>query len=207
MEWNRQVLFRNARLVAPIALIQCTIYFYLNHFPPFPSRTLPLTWIDDAIPFWPWTMWPYLVMIFGPVVLPLFIRQEQVIKQTLWAYIPGYATTFAFHALWPTHSERPVMPEDGTFQSWAYRCLTTLDAPHSCFPSGHIVGPLILCWAFWKDGYRLGTWLLLAFPLFSLTILTTKQHYFWDWLGGFAVATAAIGFSYLLSGPGEQASP
>ena len=196
MQLTGQIVLRNARIVVPLAVVQATAYFTLNHFPPFPSRTLPLTWIDYAIPFLPWTMWPYLLMMFGPTVLALSVRQPAVFRQALHAYILGYVVTYAFHAFWPTHCERPSVGEDGTFQTWAYATMMVLDSPQSCFPSAHIVGPAILCWAFWRDGYRLGRWLLLAFPFFSLTILTTKQHYVWDLLGGYVLVALAIGFSY-----------
>jgi hypothetical protein len=197
MNMNWQSVLRNARLVVPISLVQGGLYFSLNHHPFFPSRLLPTTWIDDMMPFWPWTMWPYLVMMFGTIALPLVVRQPAVFRQALWAYIPAYILTYGWHLFWPTHLIRPVLEEDGTFQTWAYRVMLTLDSPHSCFPSAHIVGPMILCWAFWKDGHHLGPLVLALFPFFSLTILTTKQHYFWDLLGGYAIGLSAIGLSYL----------
>lgn len=193
---TRALVWRNAKCVGPIALVQGVAYFTLNHFPLFEARALPLTWIDRAMPFWLWTIWPYLVMISAPVALPLVIRQEAIFRQALWAYVPAVGLTLACHGFWPTRIDRPNPSSDATFSTWAYRMMLELDTPHSCFPSGHVVGPMILCWAFWRDGWRSGPWLLALFALLSLTIMTTKQHYFWDLLAGYLVAGLGIGFSF-----------
>lgn len=189
---ERTTPLRNALFVFPIAIAQSVIYSAISHFPLFKPQALQLTWIDDAMPFLPWTIWPYLVMMFGSAVLALFVRDRRVFRQTLRAYLAAYAVTFAIHLFWPTVIERPNVADDGTFQTWAYRLLLTADAANSCFPSGHIVGPMILCWAMWRDNRRVGVWLIALFPWLSLTILTTKQHYFWDLLGGYAVGLLAI---------------
>jgi PAP2 superfamily len=193
------IIWRNAKRVVPIALVQAILYFTINHYPLFESRPLTPTWIDGAIPFWPWTMWPYLVMIFVPPVLPLLVRQEAVFREAMWAYVLAIGITLACHLIWPTHIERPQLELDGTLQTWSYSVMVTADAPQSCFPSGHVVGPAILCWGFWRDGQRLGPWLLALFPFFSLTILATKQHYFWDLLAGYALAGLGIGVSCWLT--------
>jgi hypothetical protein len=185
---------QNARVVVPIAVAQSVLYFVLNHWPPTASHLLPLTAIDTWVPFWPWTVWPYLVLMLAPAPLALLVRRRTVFRQTLTAYISAMCATFVVFAVWPTHYPRA----DSVVDDFAYRLLMCVDTAECCFPSGHIVAPAVVCWALWRDGRR---WPLLLLPLFSLTILTTKQHYLWDGLGGFAFAAAVIALSRVRISP------
>jgi hypothetical protein len=191
----------NAKVIVPIALAQTVVYLTINHCPLFTPRELPLTAIDKAIPFWPWTMWAYLGFIVGQMGLAIAVRDRALFRLALLAYGIAMGTTFLVHLFWPTRIERPDPAEDGTFQTWAFRVMLECDAPNSCFPSAHICGTVVIFWAYWRDGRWLGSWLLFfALPILTLSILTTKQHYFWDWLGGWAMGLLAIVAARLITG-------
>ena len=91
--------------------------------------------------------------------------------------------------------------------SWdltAYRWLTAIDTPACSFPSMHIMLPAIMCWVAWADGKPWAKWYTAVVLLLSPTILTTKQHYAWDWFGGLAIALFALWLSGLLLGTSQK---
>lgn len=55
-----------------------------------PPVTLPLTWLDQAVPLLEWTVWPYLVFA-GCIFLPLLLTDRQVFRQCLAALGCGYS--------------------------------------------------------------------------------------------------------------------
>jgi hypothetical protein len=191
-------LLQNTKIIAPIAILQSAVYFVLNHWPLREPTYLPLTCVDHAMPLLPWTIWLYLLMIPGQIMLALLIDRRDVFRQTLTAYVAGVAITLAIHAVWPTAIERPTLPPDDA-HGVTYRMLCDADTPNSCFPSGHIVGPAILVWGYFRTGVKLGPWFLAAFVPVSLCILTIKQHYFVDWLGAYAISFACISGSEVWS--------
>jgi hypothetical protein len=187
-------LIQKIYLVAPLAVLQIAVYWLCNHFPLFESRTLPLTWIDRAVPFWIWTIWAYFALIAMAICLPLLVVEKPVFRRLLRAYGLAIGTAWLFFLFMPTHYLRPPEPADDSWPSMAYRLLLVFDSPECCFPSSHVIVPLLACAALRIDRSLGVFWYLLApcVLICSLSILTTKQHYFWDLLGG--SSAAALGW-------------
>jgi hypothetical protein len=168
-----------------------TIYQLTNRVQWWPPIELPLTALDTAIPFWPWTVIPYFALI-GLMYLPAFVADRALFHRSLRALTIAVLINYAIFALIPTTYPRPPLPAgDGLGLSW-YRWLTTIDTPVNCFPSGHITAPALGCWVIIREhpSWRVPT--AIVFALLALSILTTKQHYVWDLFGG--LATAWIGW-------------
>ena len=185
------VVRRNARLIVPLAIAQTTAYWLLNHFPVRNSTGLPLTPVDEAIPFRLWTVWLYLVLLLAGPMLPLFIQSRQVIRRLIVAYLFCVPPAFLMFLCFPTHYPRPSIAPDRSLTGLAYEWLTSVDTPECSFPSGHILVPALGVWGAWLDRWRT-RWLVLgAVVVTAPTILTTKQHYLVDLIGG--LAFAAVG--------------
>ena len=195
---QQSYLSQNVRVVVPLGLVQVLLYEALNWRPWFPSRELPLTWLDRTIPWWTWTVWGYFALIALAIVLPLGIRDRGVFRRLMVAYAVSMGTAMLFFTFWPTHYPRPPLPTDDSWSSMAYRHLLQIDTPECCFPSSHIIVPLIACVALWQDGRRQGwwRWLPVGVCVCTATILTTKQHYAWDLVGGAVVAAWGIGVGF-----------
>jgi membrane-associated phospholipid phosphatase len=123
--------------------------------------------------------------------LPAFLRTEFLFRRALLAVTIGVLINYTVFALWPTIYPRPLAPASSGFYFDWYRWLISIDTPANCFPSGHITAPAIGCWTLARERPRWSWLILLGFIPLALTILTTKQHYIADLLGG--LATAAIG--------------
>ena len=137
--------------IAPLAVLQVGLYWLLNHCLLFRSRELPLTWIDRATPFWLWTIWGYFALIMMAPGLPLLVRQKQVFHRLLKAYFIAMGTAWLFFLFMPTHYPRPPLPEGDSWSNTAYRSLLEFDSPECCFPSSHVIVPLLGCFALRRD--------------------------------------------------------
>jgi hypothetical protein len=179
-------------IVAPLAVLQVGLYWLLNHSLLFRSRELPLVWIDRATPFCLWTIWAYFALIAMAPGLPLLVRQKRVFYRLLLAYFISMITAWLFFLFMPTHYPRPPLPEDDSWPSLAYHALLEFDSPECCFPSSHVIVPLLGCLALRRDR-SLGAWwpvVAASVVICCLSILTTKQHYLWDLIGGTVAAAA-----------------
>jgi hypothetical protein len=184
--------WEKARVILPVALVQSAAYTGLNHSPEAACHRLPLTALDEAIPFLPWTVWGYLLLLGLSVALPFLIRRRGVFRRTVLAYGAAVPAAFLVFLIWPTAYPRPCWAPDGTWSGWAYGWLIRLDTPECAFPSGHVLVPAISAWGVYRDGRWYGPWVLGLTLALSPTILTTKQHYLWDLLGGLALAAAGV---------------
>ena len=187
-----QTPLRNAAVVVPLALINSAGYLLLNQYHLRAPIELPLSPLDRAIPFVAWTMWPYLVLMLLDVVVPLALRDRQVFRETIFAYVVAIALNFVFWTLLPTTYPRPAPPSGDSITEAAFRIMVSVDSPASCFPSGHITIPAVACWGFVREHPKLRLVVWVIFLLFSLTVLTTKQHYVADILGGLGTALVGV---------------
>lgn len=186
-----QAVRSNWKWVLPLTIFQSCLYAYLCTHPPRPPMHLPKTWLDEALPFWPWTIWPYLGFLLLSPGLALLIRTPAVVRRAQVAYLIMMLFTLLFWIFLPTTIVRPILRPDGSWTTWLYNLTVNTDGFACCFPSGHIFLPTIDCWALACDG--LNRWLLYGgLFLLSLTIVTTRSHYCWDILGGFCVAILGI---------------
>jgi hypothetical protein len=184
---------QNFRALFPIVILQTLVYTTLNQFQWRPSRPLPLTPVDEWFPFWPWTVFPYLLFFLVGFPVALLIQTDRVLYRAIRAYFFCLAMTIPVFVFWPTLCPRPDLA--ALPPSWdvtAYRWLIAVDTPACSFPSMHVMLPAIVCWTVFAEGRWWAKWYAAALLLLSVTILTTKQHYAWDWLGGLAIAALAL---------------
>jgi len=171
-------------------------YLLINHLnaPPLRAPTALVEWeVDRAIPFLAWTVWPYIALLFTDFFFPLLIGERAFFRRVMRAY----AATAALSALtWlalPTTLPRVgFVPAGETLSERTYLLLISMDPPNNCFPSGHISIPTVLFWALARQWPRWAWASWLSLGLLSLTILTTKQHYLIDLLGGLAAGAAGL---------------
>lgn len=182
---------RNAMILLPLTTLLYVGYQLSNRIHLAQPFELSMTAVDRAVPFLLWTVWPYFLLVLG-LFLPLGIRDRALFRRAMIAFTIAVCLNIAVWMLAPTVYPRPVQPEGHGLTGYAYRWLCSIDTPANCFPSGHITSPTIGCWALANERpmpRKVLIWSGLA--LLSITILTTKQHYFVDLFGG--LATASIG--------------
>jgi hypothetical protein len=190
-------LKRRWLIATQFAFVCTSSYLFINHLP---LREPVLLWrspIDELIPFMVWTIWPYIALLLTDYVFPLFIRERHLFRVTMRAYGIGAGLSFLFWTLWPTTLPRyGIIPTGDSLSELTYRFLITVDPPNNCFPSGHITIPTVLFWAFAAQWPRWRCLIWLSFATLSLTILTTKQHYVLDLVGGIGAGGVGLWLSH-----------
>ncbi len=153
------------------------------------------------VPFLPALAIPYLLQVVGSYALVLAVRDRERRHASVKAYFTAFAVTCLIWWLYPTAMHRPPAP-DGWW-NWPFRVMASLDLPNNILPAGHILMPVIICWAFARDRPRWLWWLVPAELLGAVAIVTTWQHRPVDVVIGGAIAVA---FG-LLFGVGRRRSP
>jgi membrane-associated phospholipid phosphatase len=181
-----------ATLILSMGSVGMAFYYLLNSYPLFEPRDLPLTFIDQAIPFLLWTTWPYILLLLGNFVLPFLIHNRKHFIEMMMAFAIAVSINIIFWAFWPTTFPRPESPGGDGWTEQLYLLLISVDSPLNCFPSGHITVPTIQVWALTRGHGKTRWWLWPLLVLLGFSILSTKQHYFWDMLGGWGSASIGI---------------
>ncbi len=165
-------------------------YQLTNRFQVFEPKSLMLFEFENDIPFLPWTVLPYFLLI-GGMYLPVFLDTPSTFIKSLYAVGFAVAINYSIFLFFPTVYPRPPAPEVTNVTTAIYLWLTGIDTPANCFPSGHVCVPGIGFW-YLAQQHKKWAWLYgLVFILLVLTVLTTKQHYLIDIFGG--LLTAFIG--------------
>ncbi len=161
----------------------------------FTPRELPLTWVDHFFGFHEWTVWIYMsdyVLIFFPI---LFITDIYVLKRIIKAFTIDFLIHFPIFFFWPTIIGRHPIQGNG-LTAMAFQFERWMDTAVNCFPSQHVSLCFIVAMGFWNYKRRLSIGLFIWSILISISTMTTKQHYFWDVLGGLLVFYIVYFFSF-----------
>ncbi len=172
-----------------VGIIVCLFITYaLVGILPLDRQILPFIWGEDCIPFLPWTFIIYLSLFIQYFVVIRRIPQKALgilVYRFLW--MMGIALLFFIVA--PIEYPRYLYPGNGFVNLFRM-----IDASGNCFPSLHVVETLFLaaCYSFFEKNifYRVGMWLWAVVIIFS--VLTTKQHYLVDIIGGVVLVVPFI---------------
>ena len=198
-------VLENAMIVLPVTIVHSLVYRFLSFNSLFPPRLLESTAVDRWLPFLVWTIWPYLAMVGLSVAGPLSVRQARVFRMLATAYVISIVILLLFYLFLPTAIERAVRTAvRGSWTWFAYRQFTEGLGNGGCFPSGHIVFPMLACWALYRDRRRGAVLISGLTAAASVSILTTKEHVAWDWLGGIVVGAIAIAAAEFITSKYER---
>jgi membrane-associated phospholipid phosphatase len=169
------------------------VYFSLQRFPLFASRTLPLTALDRAIGFHPETIYVYQSVYLLVPLFPFLARTRGELKQ----YTLGFAwlcgISFLIFAFVPIAGPRP---DDETHVAM-FRLMTKYDWKVNAMPSLHVgLATYSLLFGYQlsqtDQDLRLLVWIGVAWAsLIAYAALATKQHYAADMPPGVVLAWVA----------------
>ena len=187
---------RSKWLAAGFVVLACAVFYSV---PPVISgqqaTTLNLSAWEQAIPYWPYSVWAYVAQY--PLLIAVYAacKDAQRCGRFLYAAFMVQALAGLVFVLYPLRYPRPPMP-----QAWQLDTLTaalvqgvrSVDAPLNCLPSLHVTSCLLCIWmaADQPRAWRMGVALVAIASVAST--LTFKQHYFVDLVA--AVPLAALGW-------------
>ena len=154
---------------------------------------IPMFDWEAAIPFWPQTVWIYLVQYPLLVIAFIVCRDPARCGRFLYAAVIVQAVAALIYLLYPIQIPRPAMPlnsELDAITSALASAVRSVDAPVNCFPSLHVTSCLLCLWLIARE--RTGFVWCFAFvsALCIASTLTFKQHYFIDLPAGAALAAS-----------------
>jgi membrane-associated phospholipid phosphatase len=159
-----------------------------------PGRPLhaPEVALDRAFPLRPTWALVYGTLYLFLILLPVFVvRQQELIRRTLFAYVTIWLVAYACFLDYPTIAPRPVEVAGGGFLAWGLRFLYSADPPYNCFPSLHVAHSFVSAAACYRVHRGVGIAAGGCATLVGLSTLFTKQHYVLDVLAGMLLACAA----------------
>lgn len=146
--------------------------------------------VDQAIPFMP--LWQYVYMsIYTFVLLPaVYIKHNETFRRAVYAFLMVQLLSFGVFLSYPTRISRPVekVAAKKDFTSWGIHLNYQIDKPYNCFPSLHVANSYVAALTVFHVDPRMGILALIWGTLISFSTLAVKHHFFWDIVGGFAIA-------------------
>ncbi len=195
----------NLRTALPMAALIALVPFYIFIAELMPGRRLhaPEIALDRRVPLRPAYALVYGALYLFLILLPvLVVRQEELIRRTLWTYLAVWIAAYVFFFLYPTAAPRPARVAGSGFAVWGLRFLYEADPPYNCFPSLlHVAHSFVSAIASRRVHRGLGLAATGCAALVGISTLFTKQHYVLDVIAGFLLAAAAA-LVFLRGAPG-----
>ena len=174
-------------------LASAALYLTSNHFHLREPQHLPLLEVDRWMPFVPESVWIYSSDI------PLFISTYIICKERLnfnrffYSFFSLQWTSAFIFTLFPTIYPRDLFPfGDPSLAAgataWHFHWLRFADSPANCFPSLHVSTVLLASFVFLDEQREKFRFYFFWAICVVVSTLTTKQHYFWDVMGGALLA-------------------
>jgi membrane-associated phospholipid phosphatase len=172
-------------------IIGILLYLTSNHYHILPPQLLPLTRLDQVVPFLPHTVWIYLseYIFFGAV----YYTCKDILNLNKYIYSIMSLQVFSvlIFWIWPTTYPRELFPLPLDLDPITYFAFDTLrqaDTSANCCPSLHVSSVYLSAFIFLDDQRKKFPFFFIWGTLIALSTLTTKQHYWIDVLTGFLMA-------------------
>ena len=178
-------------VVTVAGVIDVLLYGLFNYAPTKTPTLTPHCFVDDLVPFLPWTIYPYLALLALAFVLPPLAKDRVAFFDMMRAFVVAIATNYLVWIVWPTFMPRPADPGDvGGVEAW--RWFTSIDQNNNAFPSGHITIPVVAAWGVARSFPASRLPLLATLIVLAPSVITTKQHTLGDLCAGLFTALWGI---------------
>ena len=152
--------------------------------------------LDEMIPYWPWTISIYLTLYLMYFTVSISLETKRY-TQVLIDLVLMTFISFIFFITITSHYPRPA-PEAWAHSMWKplIDLMVAVDAPGNTCPSLHVSTSIYLSLVMRHEKY--GIWWIIWGLLVSLSTLTLKQHFVWDWIAGVILALVIIALNPMI---------
>jgi membrane-associated phospholipid phosphatase len=167
------------------------IYMLANHLHMIPPIFLPMTWVDNAVPFMPNSVWIYISEYAFFTAIYMCFRDYVNANRYIYAFLTLQITSCMIFWLWPTTYPRdqfPLTDDVNALTYFAFNTLRNADSPANCCPSLHVSSVFLSSFIYLKEQRGKFPFFFVWAALIAASTLTTKQHYLVDVLTGFLMA-------------------
>ena len=185
---------RTLHLLA-IALFASLLYAVTNQLPPLVTPVVyHLRPFEKNLPLLPWTIWPYLTCYIVIVFMALDLRNMGNLQRMLYEFLVLQVISNFVFLVYPVSLPRDLYPIPADTDRMTRRLLEwtrTVDTDKNCQPSLHIANCWLISLVYLRENHAKFLLVCPWLALVSFSTLATKQHYFWDILGGATIAILA----------------
>ena len=179
-------------LLASTFVSLAPLYFVIAVLTQGRSTYAPEVALDRALSLQPPWMLVYGSLYVFVVTLPvLVVRQQELFRSALQAYLLVMIVAYAGFLLYPTAAPRPAQVFGDGFAAWSLRLAYSLDPPYNCFPSLHVAYSFVSALTCYRVHRGVGAAAALWAALIGVSTLYTKQHYVADVIVGALAAYVA----------------
>lgn len=187
-------LTRPYRVTIPMVILVSLVPLYIAIAEVARGREVhaPAVALDTRIPLLPGWALVYGALYAFLIALPvLIVRQEELIRRTVYAYLTIWIAAYVSFMIYPTAAPRPDVVTGEGFAVWSLLALYGADPPYNCFPSLHVAHSFVSALAAARVHRPLGIAATAAASLVAVSTLFTKQHWVLDVIAGIALAGVA----------------
>lgn len=156
-------------------------------------HTIPFLPGETLIPFLPWTFGIYLSAFFQAILIIYLVPKHSLRRALVLTFLMLLVGLTCF-VLFPIEFPRALYPTTNDFINY----FRTLDSAGNCLPSFHVAMSFFLtsyyCLFEKSKTRKILMWIWTT--LIILSVLTTKQHYITDIVGGIILALPFVYFEY-----------
>lgn len=182
---------------ALVTAIYCALLYSSGQMSPFSARSVPLTWVDHAIPFWPVMLVPYLLLF--PLLILTYTALDRPAKHRFLIHAAVMQTLAAIiFFLFPTRYHRdPWLLEvneskGDVFSKLLLNFWQHIDPPGNCLPSLHVSSALLCTYYLVRKTPPTSFWQRRGLPVIAMfsavviciSTISVRQHFAYDVLGG-----------------------
>jgi membrane-associated phospholipid phosphatase len=178
-----------AFLLLTVPTVVTAAYLAIERTIIFPTRSVPLSWLDHAIPFEPRWVWAYLSLYLLNPIGPLLTRSRKDLLRYAGGILFFFVCGFLCFVVLPVAGPRPATAEG----YWLYNQLILVDRAYNSFPSLHAACAVYaVLYATYASGHPSRpalrkvllsfAWLWVGLILYST--IATRQHFAIDLLPG-----------------------
>lgn len=161
----------------------CILYTFTGNVHFRPPALLPVSPIDEAVPFIAWTVWIYISQFVFLFYCLWLLKYSMSISRAFYSMGLASLLSFIVFILYPTLMPRVRMEASG-LTAGAFELLYWMDSPSNCFPSLHVALGFLVVSDVISEKRRM-RWLTSVWAvLIWFSTMTTGQHYFVDVVAG-----------------------
>jgi membrane-associated phospholipid phosphatase len=165
-------------------------YMVANHLP-LHRAVVPFLFHEDLIPFMPWTFIIY-ISVYAEALIVMRTIPARLLKRALPLFALMTTIAIFFFLFFPVEYPRMLYTSTNHFVS----IFRITDGPGNCFPSLHVATTIFFAGLYsLKQGSNWEKALMWLWTIaVIISVLTTKQHYVIDVIGGIVLAVPFVWF-------------
>jgi membrane-associated phospholipid phosphatase len=177
--------------IGVMAIYNVIFYFISGAFYLGEVNYLNLTTYELRLPIIPWTIWIYVMLYPFLIWTARQMKNSDIFNLNMYAYMCLVTISCTIFIIFPVSYPRemyPVFTEPGPTLNM-FMLIRQLDSPNNCLPSLHVATCFLLTFGLLRENLRKGIVAFIISIIISYSTLTTKQHYIWDIVSGFTLAS------------------